>query len=471
MSFNISLFAFKNKELDFRLAEEIILQLKKNKNISSSENTYFEYYSKDKGRAEFKLENSEMVSNIDITIRELSLSLVKDLFELLKCWNLVLFDYQGVDDIKHPTLFALSEDCFSSLPDDFTSASCVIQNPDDLYHYLFISFSVWAKYRDQIIGRKTMIENSKINDIRSLFDIITASISSNLKDSLLVQVVEKIDNNAIEDVFHDVFSSMDNKKEWLWLQVDSRDYKEIQWQAEAISKTLGLLEKCPNFTEKLEDSISDSKTIDTLLIFDLWLSKFEKSFILIESGDTYFGFVVSDDKLEVTLNILHNVNIDGKAIRQVTFTDNTVDKKNSDIEYLSELDELSLTEDIIILKILPNNDELKTRLLEYRNKVLSVSKTPLICLSASWCEPCQGMLEALHHEDVKSVKKQLALIVLDIDDWRVYLDSIKIIPTCVPAFFHIFEDGKAGEMILDGDAWDDDSNPSVISGLLKNVLN
>ena len=85
MSFNISLFAFKNKELDFRLAEEIILQLKKNKNISSSENTYFEYYSKDKGRAEFKLENSEMVSNIDITIRELSLSLVKDLFELLKC--------------------------------------------------------------------------------------------------------------------------------------------------------------------------------------------------------------------------------------------------------------------------------------------------------------------------------------------------------------------------------------------------
>ena len=90
--------------------------------------------------------------------------------------NLVLFDYQGVDDIKHPTLFALSEDYFSSLPDDFTSASCVIQNPDDLYYYLFISFSVWAKYRDQIIGRKTMIENSKINDIRFLFDIITASI-------------------------------------------------------------------------------------------------------------------------------------------------------------------------------------------------------------------------------------------------------------------------------------------------------
>lgn len=470
MSFNISLFSFKNKELDFRLAEEIILQLKKNKNISSSENTYFEYYSKDKGRAEFKLENSVMVSNIDITIRELSLSLVKDLFELLKCWNLVLFDYQGVDDIKHPTLFALSEDYFSSLPDDFTSTSCVIQNPDELYHYLFISFSAWSRYRDQIIGKKTVIENSKTDDIRSLFDIITASVSSKLKDSLWEQVVEKIDNNAIEDVFHDVFSSMDNKKEWLWLQVDSRDYEEVQWQAVSIAKTIGLSKKYPNFKVK-RNAISGSKTLDALINFDSWLSKFEKSFILIESGDTYFGFVVSDDKLEVTLNILQNVNIDGKAIRQVTFTDNTVNKKNTNIEYLSELDELSLTQDIIILKILPNKDELKTRLLGYRNKVLSVSKTPLICLSASWCEPCQGMLEALHHEDAKSVMKQLALIVLDIDDWSVYLDSINILPTCVPAFFHIFEDGKAGEMILDGDAWDDDSNPSVISGLLKNILN
>lgn len=470
MSFNISLFSFKNKELDFRLAEEIILQLKKNKNISSSENTYFEYYSKDKGRAEFKLENSVMVSNIDITIRELSLSLVKDLFELLKCWNLVLFDYQGVDDIKHPTLFALSKDYFSSLPDDFTSTSCVIQNPDELYHYLFISFSAWSRYCDQIIGKKTVIENSKTDDIRSLFDIITASVSPKLEDSLWEQVVEKIDNNAIEDLFHDVFSSMDNKKEWIWLQVDSRDYEEVQWQAVSIVKTIGLSKKYPNFKVK-RNSISGSKTLDALINFDSWLSKFEKSFILIESGDTYFGFVVSDDKLEVTLNILQNLNIDGKAIRQVTFTDNTVNKKNTDIEYLTELDELSLTQDIIILKILPNNDELKTRLLEYRNKVLSVSKTPLICLSASWCEPCQGMLEALHHEDAKSVMKQLALIVLDIDDWSVYLDSINILPTCVPAFFHIFEDGKAGEMILDGDAWDDDSNPSVISGLLKNALN
>lgn len=470
MSFSIYLFAFKNKELDFRVRDEVLLHLKTNKNITSSENDQLNYCFADNGRAEFKLDNTELISSIDVTIRELSPDLVEYLFELLECLNLSLFDSEGNDDEQHPTLFARSKDYFSHLPLDFTPTSCVVNTSTELYDYLSFSFGAWSKYRDQIIGKKTMNDNFKTDDIRSLFDIITKPLSSELRDNLWQQIDKNIEKNGVEYTFHDVFSSMDNKKEWLWLQVDIRDYNEVQWQAEAIAKTIGLAKKYPKFKLK-RNSISGSKTLDALLNFDSWLSKFEKSFILIESGDTYFGFVVSDDEVELTLNIPDNVGIHGKAIRQLTFTDNTVKKKNIDIEYLTELDDFSLTQDIIILKILPNNDELKTRLLEYRNKVLSVGKTPLICLSASWCEPCQGMLEALHHEDAKSVMKQLALIVLDIDDWSVYLDSINILPTCVPAFFHIFEDGKSGEMILDGGAWDDDSNPSVISGLLKDILN
>ena len=470
MSFSIYLFSFKNKELDFRERDEVLLHLKTSKNITSRENDQLNYCFADNGRAEFKLDNTELISSIDVTIRELSPALVEYLFDLLECLNLSLFDSEGNDDEQHPTFFARSKDYFSHLPLDFTPTSCVVNTSTELYDYLSFSFGAWSKYRDQIIGKKTLNDNSKTDDIRSLFDIITKPLASELRDNLWQQIDKNIEKNGVEDTFHDVFSSMDNKKEWLWLQVDIRDYEEVQWQAVAIAKTIGLSKKYPKFKVKRK-SISGSKTLDALLNFDSWLSKFEKSFILIESGDTYFGFVVPDDKLEVTLNILHNVDIHGKAIRQLIFTDNTVDKKNIDIEYLTELDDLSLTQDIIILKILPNNEELKTRLLEYRNKVLSVGKTPLICLSASWCEPCQGMLEALHHEDATSVMKKLALIVLDIDDWSVYLDSINILPTCVPAFFHIFEDGKAGKMILDGGAWDDDSNPSVISGLLKDVLN
>jgi thiol-disulfide isomerase/thioredoxin len=469
MSFSIYLFAFKDNELNFRVREEVLLHMKTNENVTSYENGQFEYCFADNGRAEFILDNTEMISSIDVIIRELSPALVEYLFELLGCFNFSLFDSEGITDTKHPTLFARSKDYFSDLPLDFTPTSCVVNNSTELYDYLSLSFGAWSRYRDQIIGKKTLNDNSKTDDIRLLFNIITKSLSSELRDNLWQQIDKNIQKNSIEDSFHDVFSSMDNKKEWLWLQVDIRDYEEVQWQAVAIAKTIGLSKKYPNFKIR-KNSISGSKTLDALINFDSWLSKFEKSFILIENDDTYFGFVVPDDKLEVTLNILHNVDIQGKAIRKLTFTNNVVDKKNIDIEYLTELDDLSLTQDIIILKILPNNDELKTRLLEYRNKVLSVGKTPLICLSASWCEPCQGMLEALHHEEAKSVMKQLALIVLDIDEWRFYLDNINIIPTCVPAFFHIFEDGKAGKMILDGGAWDDDSNPSVISGLLMEKI-
>jgi hypothetical protein len=68
MSFNIYLFAFKDNKIDFRVREEIVLQFKNNENISSSENTYFEYHPKDHGRAEFNFEDSAMVSSIDVIL-------------------------------------------------------------------------------------------------------------------------------------------------------------------------------------------------------------------------------------------------------------------------------------------------------------------------------------------------------------------------------------------------------------------
>lgn len=461
MSFNIYLFAFKDNKLDFRVREEIIFQLKNNENISFSENGYFEYSSKDYGKAEFSLENSAMISSIDVTIRSLSLTLVEYLFELLKCCNLSLFDNQGTNNVEHPTLFALSEDCFSHLPYDFTSNRCVIKNSDDLYHYLAISFDEWSKYRDQVIGKKSLND-----DVRSLFDIITAAVSSQLRESLWNQVNKKIAKNTVEDIFHDVFSSMDNKKEWLWLQVDVRGYEEVQWQAVAIAKTIGLLDECPDFTKEQENQLSDSKTLSALLNFDLWLSKFEKSFILIDSGDTYFGFVVSDDKIDYTLKILQTIGINGQTIRQLT-----VSKQDIAIELQLELDEKLLKNDVAIFKISPNNNEnTKTRLSQYRKTILAAGKIPLICISASWCEPCQEMLIALGHEDAKSVMKQVVLIVLDIDDWGIYLYDINVAPTCVPVFFDIAKNGSAGQLSVDGAAWGDDSLPTEIVDVLKNTF-
>jgi thiol-disulfide isomerase/thioredoxin len=461
MSFNIYLLAFKDNELDFRVREEIFNQLKNNKNITSIENTHFEYCSSDNGRAELRLATTDMISGIDVIIRELSLSLIEDLFELLKCWNLFLLDSQGIDEVEHPTLFALCEDCFSHLPDDFSSTPCVIKNPDELYHYLSISFTAWSKYRNQVIGKKSVND-----DIRSLFDIITAPVSLELRESLWQQVDKKIEKNGVEDTFHDVFSSMDNKKEWLWLQVDIRDYEEIQWQAVAIARTFGLVEECPTFTKEQENQLSDSKTLNALLNFDLWLSKFRKSFILIDSGDTYFGFVVSDNNVDYTMKILQDIGINGQVIRQFM-----VIKQEITIELQSELDEKSLKNDVVILKISPNNKNLKKRLAQYRKIALAASKIPLICISASWCEPCQEMFVSLHHEDAKSVMKQVVIILLDIDEWGIYLYDINIAPSCVPVFFNIEEDGKAGQLTVDGGAWDDDSLPDVITGVLKDTFN
>ena len=465
MSFSIYLFAFKDKELDFRVREEIVLQFKNNKNISFSENEYFEYYSKDHGKAEFRLENSTMISSIDVTVRSLSLSLVEYLFEIIKCWNLSFFDNQGTNNIEHPTLFALSEDYFSHLPSDFTSTRCVIKNHDDLNHYLSISFNEWLKYRNQVIGKKSLND-----DVRSLFNIITAAVSTELRESLWKQIDKKIEKNAVEDVFHDVFSSMNNKKEYLWLQVDIRDYKEVQQQAIAIAKTIGLLEQCPDFTVKQENYINDSRVLSALYNFDLWLSKFKKSFILLDSGDTYFGFVVSNDELEFTLNLLQNIGINGQAIQKIALNKEMVAKENINIKLQSELNEKTLANDVVILKISPNNKSLKTRLAEYRKIALAVNRIPLICISATWCEPCEEMLISLHHKDAKNIMKQVVLIVLDIDDWGIYLYDINITPTCVPVFFDVTKNGSAGKLTIDGSAWEDDSLPYEITTVLKKTF-
>ncbi|WP_428025693.1 hypothetical protein [Arcobacter sp.] len=256
------------------------------------ENGQFDYCSSDYGQAELRLASTDTISGIDVTIRELSLSLVEDLFELLKCLNLFLLDGQGIDDVEHPTLFALCDDCFSHLPDDFTSTSCVIKKPDELYQYLSISFGAWSKYREQDI---------------------TAELQS-------------------------------------------------------------------------------------------------------------------------------------------------------------ELDEELLKNDVIILKIYPNNDDLKTRLSEYRKIALTAGRTPLICLSARWCEPCQEMLVSLNHEDAKNLMKQVVIILIDIDDWGAYLYDNNIAPKCVPVFFNIDEDGSAGQLTVHGSAWDDDSIPDLITGVLRDTF-
>ena len=200
--------------------------------------------------------------------------------------------------------------------------------------------------------------------------------------------------------------------------------------------------------------------------FDLWLSKFEKSFILIDSGDTYFGFVVSSDKVEYTLKILQNIGINGQAIRQLAIC-----KQEITTELQFELDEKLLKNDVVIFKISPNNKSSKKRLAQYRKIALAAGKIPLICISANWCEPCQEMLLALTQEDAKSVMKQVVIILLDIDDWGINLYDINIAPTCVPVFFDIEKDGKAGQLTVDGGAWDDDSIPHVIAEVLKNTFN
>ncbi|MDZ7820248.1 MAG: hypothetical protein U5K55_17345 [Aliarcobacter sp.] len=63
------------------------------------------------------------------------------------------------------------------------------------------------------------------------------------------------------------------------------------------------------------------------------------------------------------------------------------------------------------------------------------------------------------------------IILLDIDDWGIYLYDINVSPTCVPVFFNMEKDGKSGQLSVDGGAWGDDSLPTEIVDVLRDTLN
>ena len=409
--------------------------------------------------------------------------------------SLTLYDGQGAKQPIHPTIFLLSNKDVAHLPLDFNAPRCVLENTDQLYGYLAVSFNEWTNYRDQIIGKSSNLEhqehqeqqNTSINhdevqmiDARALFDLIVAPLEQGLQSILWIKVKKIIETHGVEIALHDVLSSLDAKQHWVWLQVDVRDHAEVEWQAKAIAKTLGLPEYINDGAFK-DDHLADLLSLQAMSSFDLWLNQFEKSFILVESGDSYFGFVVANKEAGTAVDLLQKLGSEAQFMRQVSndyaaaVSQALADAKaNAESQGLMSstpssypaLNEKSIDAGVLFFKPESNEGQLKALMSQYAKAATEVGRVPLVCVSAAWCEPCQEMLVAMHHEDARSVMEQVALILIDIEDWGSELSSVNIEPSSVPLFHNVLENGCAGKISVDGDAWDD-AVPSVIAGVLR----
>ncbi|MGI2174352.1 hypothetical protein [Shewanella ulleungensis] len=490
MSFSLYLFAFKNHQVDHRYGGELARALSAHRDINTIEARRFEYQHEDGGRALFSIAADENVSSIDVTVFQLTKGLVDYLFELQQQWQLVLIDVQGDvktsnNEAEHPIIFVLSQADVEHLPSDYHSPRCVLENKVMLYDYLSISFTAWQRYRDQVIGR----DNSQlIDDSKCLFELIAAPLPLMLRQQLWAKIQHKLAEHGVEDAFHDVLSSLDaqlnGQKQWVWLQVDVRDHNEVLWQAKAIAKTLDLGEFIDDERGK-DDLLADSACLHALSGFDLWLSQFRRSFILIENGDTYFGFVVADEDVDNTLGLFKRLSLNGQAIRHIADDYAAAVKKSLDEAKAMATEKGLISEfptDYPILKqdtaqsgvmIIPlevSKTSLKNSVAEQANNALALGRIPLICLSAPWCEPCQDMFVVLHQQGAQSVMQKIAIILLDIEDWGVHLGSIDIQPSCIPVFFDVNLDGSAGNNSVDGNAWGEPADAIEIAGILRETF-
>ncbi|MCL1114382.1 hypothetical protein L2703_12375 [Shewanella basaltis] len=490
MSFSLYLFAFNNHQVDHRYGNELASALSAHRDINTIEARRFEYQHEDGGRALFSIAADENVSSIDVTVFQMSKGLADYLFELQQQWQLVLINVQG--DVKtsnkeaeHPTIFVLSQADLEHLPSDYHSPRCVLENNVMLYDYLSISFTAWQRYRDQVIGTG----NSQfVDDSQCLFELIAAPLPLMLRQQLWAKIRPKLVEHGVEDAFHDVLSSLDaqlnGQKQWVWLQVDVRDHNEVLWQAKAIAKTIGLGEFIDDEHAK-DDLMADSACLHALSGFDLWLSQFGRSFILVENGDTYFGFVVADDDVDNTLGLFKRLSLNGQAIRHiaddyVAAVKESLDEAKAMATEKGLISEFStdypiLKQDtaqsgVMIVRVEASKTSLKNSVAEQANNALALGRIPLICLSAPWCEPCQDMLVVLHQQGAQTVMQKIAIILLDIEDWGGHLRSIDIQPSCIPVFFDVNVDGRAGNKSVDGNAWGEPADAIEIAGILRETF-
>lgn len=344
-----------------------------------------------------------------------------------------------------------------------------------------MSFNLHLLHQAQ---QNTQVNHDEVQiiDARSLFDLIVAPLELSLQSILWIKVKKIIATHGVEIALHDVLSSLDAKQHWVWLQIDVRDFVEVEWQAKAIAKTLGLPEYMNDGAFKSEQ-LADLPSLQALAGFDLWLNQFEKSFILVESGDSYFGFVVANKELSTALDLLQKLGSEAQAMRQISDDYAAAVKKFIDDESASAstnlinfipssypvLNEKSIDAGVLFFKPAVSEGQLKTLMHKYAKAATEAGRVPLVCISAAWCEPCQDMLVAMHHDDARSVMEQVALVLIDIEDWGSQLSNVHIEPTSVPLFHHVLEDGCAGKISVDGDAWDD-AVPSVIAGVLRDTF-
>ena len=222
---------------------------------------------------------------------------------------------------------------------------------------------------------------------------------------------------GLTDAIHEVLSSIDAKDYWLYLHFDLRDYREVEWQAQAAAKTHGIK---ADFNWQPQD-LSKARVYHGLVAFSVWLKTHQFSLVTWGEDDMYRNFVVPDNRLPQFLASAAAVGLSCYVLENTS----------------------KVFDGFVVEKIIDRNYPLAKQLAESAKLAHSKGFKTYFYLMTSWCKPCRDVVDAFDSPIFVKILKNAHILTIDYDFWVDQIDEVIALEklTSVPIFGEIDENG------------------------------
>lgn len=212
-------------------------------------------------------------------------------------------------------------------------------------------------------------------------------LSAAQKAALQKKIRPLIKKYGFTNAIHEVLSSIDAEKCWLYLHFDIRDYREVEWQAQAAAKTHGIQ---ADFNWQPEDT-STARVYHGLVAFSVWLKTHQFSLVVWgESDDMYRNFIVPDNRLPQFLATAAAAGMSCYILEHVS----------------------KIFDGFIVEKIIDRSYPLAKQLADSAKLAHSKGFKTYFYLMTSWCKPCRELFDAFDSPIFAKILKNAHILTL-----------------------------------------------------------
>lgn len=121
-------------------------------------------------------------------------------------------------------------------------------------------------------------------------------------------------------------------------------------------------------------------------------------------------------------------------------------------------DSLPVSDSFTIVRLHPNDGDLKTMLASQAQKAAALNQMPVVEFDATWCPPCKAIDQGLKEKNQLMLDAYAGtyIIKLDVDEWGWGNSQLHDFDfDGIPVYFKLDTNGNPTGKTVDGNAWGD----------------